>query len=450
MIENLTKAAARPLHLAAAALLLAAACTTSSDDGAGPGTGDTESTTGELTASARGVTADTIRIGFSYPDLDALAESGLVKVSHGPYGEIVDALVDDINAQGGVNGRKLEVSIEKFSVLTAEEQLAACAKLTEDDEVFAVLGGFIGDNNLCVAQQHSTTLISGYGSGFNSVELAKARAPWVTWNASDDRAIEALVRVLDDQGRLEGKTIGVYGALASSEPLIDLTVTALEAAGYTVEETAINDAPATDGQAASSQDEVIAARFQDQGIDLVIVLIGYPPGANFDAADYHPEFYSPQTGSTAAGAFTNPYGEFPLVAGLSASGDPDEGYDTPEMQRCRDVWKRASGRDIKPASEELRDGESSGFTAMLTACTSLRIFVEAAEAAGPNLTPETWMQGLESLGTIALPSVPAASFGPGKPDGQDTFQLAVFNPEWTPDSDVPQFLPEGDPITFTG
>src|SRR5690349_24160641 len=44
------------------------------------------------TATARGVTADTITIGFAYPDLDALTKTSFVRISHGPYDPIVRAL----------------------------------------------------------------------------------------------------------------------------------------------------------------------------------------------------------------------------------------------------------------------------------------------------------------------------------------------------------------------
>jgi hypothetical protein len=427
------------------ACVVGAACTTSSDDeqASAPSAG------GELTASARGVTADTIQIGLTYPDLEALAKTGLIKVDNGPYDEIGKILVDDINAQGGVGGRKLELAIAGYSVLENADQLAACAKVTEDEKSFAVLGGFIGDTNLCVTEQHSTILISGYGSGFNNIALEKARAPWATWNASDERAVKALVQILHEQGRLEGKTIGVYGTLSASKPLIDLTVSELENAGYTAKETAINDAPASDTQAFAAQDKVIGNRFKDQGIDTVFVLVTVPPGTNFDAIDYYPDFYSPQTSLVAPGAFTNPYDKFPFIGALAANSNSDAAFDTESMRHCREVYKTATGKEIKPPSVEMREGKSSGWAAMATTCAALQIFTTAAEAAGPNLTPETWKAALEAIGPIELSTTRTASFAPGKPDAQDGFQLMQFNREWKPNEGIQQFMPIGEPITLT-
>src|ERR1041385_3504138 len=101
--------------VAAALAIVAAACSTSSSPQSGGSTAATGGgmTSAKLTASAKGVTADTIKVAFTYPDLETLAKSGIVKVSHGSYPDAIKALADDINANGGINGRKLEVIPEK-------------------------------------------------------------------------------------------------------------------------------------------------------------------------------------------------------------------------------------------------------------------------------------------------------------------------------------------------
>ena len=164
--------------------VLAASCTTSRKTSTNAGdTGNTGSVPGG--ATAQGVTASTIKVGFSYIDLATLAKSGIIKVDHGPYEQIAKVLVDDINARGGINGRKLVLVTAKYSPIGNEEQLAACTKLTQDDKVFAVLDGLLGDNNLCITQQHSTILVGQ--TGLNAARLAKARAPWATYQQSDER-----------------------------------------------------------------------------------------------------------------------------------------------------------------------------------------------------------------------------------------------------------------------
>jgi hypothetical protein len=433
-------------------IVLAVGASACSSSGSGKATGTTSGSSGstKLTASARGVTASTIKIGLSYPDLAALAKAGYINIDNGDYPSIAKALVDDINAHGGVDGRKLELFLGKYSVIGNTDQLAACTKLTQDDQVFMILGGFIGDNNLCAIQQYSTPEIFGYGAGFNQITLAKARAPFTTFEASDERSTEALVKLLADQGTLKGKTIGVYGTLSASKPLIDLTVKDLKAAGFNVKDTAINDAPATDSQAFAAQDKVIGSRFQNEGVNLVFVQVTVPPGGNWDLIGYYPAMYTPQSSLVNTGALMGyPYGKFPVVGSLQPTSDPNLGYDTPAMKHCREVYKAATGKTILTPTQEEQQGKSSGFQGMSTTCAELQMFVAGADAAGADLTPETWLKGLESVGKIELAASPEASFGPNKPDGQDGFQLVKFNPAWTAKSGVAQFIPVGKSITLT-
>jgi ABC-type branched-subunit amino acid transport system substrate-binding protein len=445
-----------PFRARCAAAILAigavgvAACSTLSSpksSGGSPSSGG-GSTAAGLTASATGVTGSEIKIGFTHPDFAALAKTGLITLDPGPYDEMMQALVNDVNASGGVNGRTLNLINAKYSVIGATEQLATCTKLTEDDKVFMILGGFIADNNLCAIQQHATPVIYAYGTGFNQIILGKAKAPFVTWLASDERSTTALVKLLDQQGRLKGKTIGVYSVQAASKQLVDLAVSTLKDAGYTVKDTALNDVDASDAQAFNAQDKVIGTRFKDDGIDTVIVQGTVPPGANWDQIGYYPSFYAPQFGNVTAGAYTNPYSKFPIVAGLEPSADIDLGYDTPSMRHCRDVWQKATGKVIERLTVEQQTGKATGFQAMQTACSALQLFVAAAKAAGPNLTNQSFQQGLDSLGAIVLPIAPIASFAPNKPDGQDSFQLVQLNPAWKPASSTPQFLPLGSQIVL--
>jgi ABC-type branched-subunit amino acid transport system substrate-binding protein len=434
----------RWIALAAVAALSLAACSTSSSKSTSSkntGGGGSQST-----ALGKGVSANAIKIGFSYIDLETLAKSGIIKIDNGPYEQVIKALVDDVNAQGGINGRKLQLFTAKYSPIGNADQLAACTKLTEDDGVFVVLNGLLQANNLCIVQQHATPLIGDY---VTEALRAKAKAPWVTWSASDDRTARALVTLMDQNGYLKGHKVAVYAENLVNKSLVDETVAALEAAGTPAVDTAIFEVPGADTQAASKQDKIIAQRFQNKGVDTVINVGLFTPGADWDADGFHPAMFGLSTGTLGAAAYTNPLDKFPIVAGTEASADPDAGFNTPAMARCRNIWKHATGKEIVDAAQENKLGHSTGATAMSVACAAMQIFVEAAKAAGPNLNQETFQKGVESIGPIALPTTPVASFGPAKLDGQDTFQLAKFNTAWKPNTSVQQFLPVGKPITMT-
>ncbi|HEY1737215.1 MAG TPA: hypothetical protein VGI86_00810, partial [Acidimicrobiia bacterium] len=184
-------------------------------------------------------------------------------------------------------------------------------------------------------------------------------------------------------------------------------------------------------------------------VDTVIVVGGTVPGTNFDAVGFHPSFYLPSSILITPSAYTNPLQKFPIVAGPAPSADPNAGFNTPAMQHCRDVYKQATGITIRTPAEDSAAGKSSGAAGMLYACSSLQIFVEAARRAGRNLNNETFEKGLEAIGKIAEPLAPVASFGPNKPDGQDSFVMVKQDPTWKPGSTKPEFIPIGQPITLT-
>ncbi len=90
--------------------LIAAACSgNDSGDGGSDASPGNDDGSGEPTATATGVTEDTIKLGFAYADLEALADQGFVDLDHGPYEDIMGVLVDDLNANGGVGGRQVEM-----------------------------------------------------------------------------------------------------------------------------------------------------------------------------------------------------------------------------------------------------------------------------------------------------------------------------------------------------
>jgi ABC-type branched-subunit amino acid transport system substrate-binding protein len=430
------------------AISSAAACTTSSSSSSSSKpSGSGATTPGARTASATGVTADAIKIGFTYPDLAALAATGLIKADDGPYDKMMQALVDDVNTNGGVDGRKLVLAAQGFSVTDPVKSLATCSKMTEDDKVFAVLGVFSDSAAaLCVVQQHATTLVGGYGLPYDDALLAKARAPWANWYAKTERSVPALVQALDKNGLLEGKTIALYGYGATGPALINIAKQALQTAGKSVAATSVINVPLTDTQAYNAQEKIIGQQFKDAHVDAVFVLGGAPPGTNFDAIGFYPEMFLPSVENVGAAAYTNPLAKFPRIVATSPSGDPNAAFDTPAMQHCRQVWKQRTGQEIV-------NGAKTGSTTDMTwvgmeyACSALQIFIAAAKAAGPSLTNVTWLHGLESIGKIAIPNAPIASFGPNKADANDNFQLEQFNRAWTPGSPVAEFIPIGQPVT---
>src|SRR5215213_7289518 len=98
---------ARAVAFVAALALLVSACTSDPDetDAGGQGvSGGTDDT--PLEGSTRGLTDDTIKIGFIGADFGALAEAGIAP-DLGDQKKTIQAFVDDINDDGGIAGRQV-------------------------------------------------------------------------------------------------------------------------------------------------------------------------------------------------------------------------------------------------------------------------------------------------------------------------------------------------------
>ena len=244
------------------------ACT-SGDDTSTKTTGSTTTSAGETTTPptgpSPGVTDDTIKIGITYTDAAALQAIGL-DYEFGDLEGAYQALIDDINDAGGIHGRKLEpvfAPIDPTSPTPAEEK---CVELTEDEDVFMVVGFFLTDAVLCPVALHETAV---QGGEMNPERLEQAKAPWITWTPDSDLP-EAALRAYDDLGELDGK-VAVF-VNARDKAVLDNQVTpVLEDLGVEPVETGIVDAPPTDQAAIKANVKTIAERFKAADADTVVL-----------------------------------------------------------------------------------------------------------------------------------------------------------------------------------
>src|SRR5437763_5567620 len=167
--------------------------------------------------SAPGVSKDEIKLGVTYVDLEAIRN--VTDISHGDYEKTYNAVIDDFNKKGGVDGRKIVPVFAKINPLGTAPAQEACLKLTEDEKVFAVVGFFYFDAPLCYVSQHDTPILGGT---MNPTYLKQAKAPWMTLESGPEvtpRAVDALVK----SGDLKGK-VGVVGVATEEKNLMDAVV----------------------------------------------------------------------------------------------------------------------------------------------------------------------------------------------------------------------------------
>jgi len=413
----------RHLTIAVAGLLLVAGCTSGDDGGSSAGTDGTvasEATAPSATFPANpradGVTEDTITLGVTYVDLEALGD--IVDIDHGDYEAAYQAVADDINAAGGINGRQIELEFAPVTPIGTDSSDAACTRLTEDLGVFAVLGFMIDDAPLCYVDLHDTPAIGGL---ITQERLDRATAPWFSNVAGAESVASRLVAAFADDGAFEGATVGVISLAADQAVMEDVTIPTLEERGIEVADQAVIDVPDNDQTAALAQVGVIAERFQAAGVDTVVTVANaaLTTAQGLENTGFRPRLLA--TGFESLAAYTNAEGGFDetvvedaLTGGYATSTAQ---YEDPLMQDCAAIVETATGETL-PDPAEVAPGDPEPFVSVFAACMQLNLFRQIAEAAGDDLDNGTFGQAGYTLGEIELPGAGGpATYGPDSLDG---------------------------------
>lgn len=419
--------------VAAVAAVMATACTAGDDSASDTSVDDTEpgSSVPVATGPAPGVTDDAIQIGVTYGDLEALAAIGL-DFDAGPAEDVYSALAADINDAGGINGRQIELTFAPVDVVQPSPGEAECVELTEDADVFAVMGFFLGDAVLCPVATHETAVIGGEQS---PARMEQAVAPWATWTPDADLAEDAL-RAYDEMGALDG-TVAVFVNARDQGILDEHVVPTLEELGVEPVEVGVVDAPANDQVALGTNVDTIAERFEASGADTVVVvgLSGSDwPTQMSDNPDYRPQllFLDVQ----APRAFLNTSGDTDtsvLDGSLAAGtyGPFQDAFDEPAMQEC---VGRLADRGIDTPSPDSTSGEPGDlpFNAAFAGCADFALLQAWFEAAGEDLNYGTLQSALDAGFDLAIPGDPTERQYGAAPDADGDPPAYLF--EWDPDA----------------
>lgn len=393
-----------------------------------------------LTDSFRGVTSEAILIGHSSIDFEKLNADFGLDLPYQNFGPPFLALVDWYNEQGGVLGRRLEVVSELFLPVGATTAEAACLKLTEDVQVFAVLNGFAGPGaeqvNTCVTELHDTILVGGLPT---PEQAAAAGGLWVSPQMSLERRNTAMVSILDQTGRIDDLSpVMIIGAHPEQQALVDGIAEDLRAAGADVPVVGVVTTTG-DQFATQAEMDVYVERARSDGV-VSILLTGEDNYRNTHLWNIAPEFvYLIGNGDRLADWQREPPDG--LQSGtmvLTARGGPSPMED-PRILHCIDVIEDALGIEVLPL-EELDEGDIQHWAGMLNACRDLAVFVQIAEAAGPDLTNESWVAALDNVPNLSVPGVEFASINSDKVDAADELFLVEY------DFDARAFIELAGPI----
>ncbi len=358
----------------------------------------------ELTATARGVTADTITLGIAITDVTVFAPVGDILPRYQP-------LVDATNAAGGIHGRQVEMVTQQWDVLDQTAFDEACVALTEDNEVFLVIGFLIsGFSNVpCYTDIHDTIVINTTLLEPDDIESSNGRL--MTTIPDQFSSLLAGLELLGPE--LSGAKVVIYSA--GSDFRAGATRDALEALGADILELTEQQIGGQDLVAAESEIDTHVERWRALGAEWIINADGSVAGslAGLQRAGLTDlNIVSPANNVEANTALGADLSVFP---NLIATGAPvqdqlaaDGLYGIPE---CLDLIREATGQDIIPFAPA---GEDQAVGGTIEICAAWDLFVTFATAAGPNLTPETFLQAGYDIGTFPMTGSPSGTFSQDK------------------------------------
>ena len=380
-----------------------------------------------LTDSFRGVTSETILIGHPTIDFEKLNADFGLDLPYQNFGPPLLALVDWYNEQGGVLGRRIEVVSELYMPVGSTTAEAVCLKMTEDQQVFAVLTGFAGPGtehvNTCITELYDTILVGG----LPTPEQAEAAGGlWVTSEMSLGRRNQAMVSILEQTGRIDDLSpFMVFGGHPEQQALADGVADALRAAGAEVPVVVVVN-NSGDQAATQAEVDVYVERARSDGVRSAI-LIGEAEFRNIHLFTTAPEIiYIMGHGDRLTDWLRQPPDGLQSGTKVFTARAGPSPMEDPRILHCIDVIEAALEIEILPP-EELEEGDIQHWAGMINACRDLSMFMQIAEAAGPDLTNESWVAALDNIPDISVPGMAFASISSSKVDAADELYLVEYD-----------------------
>ncbi|MFT5202912.1 MAG: hypothetical protein ACI9C1_002309 [Candidatus Aldehydirespiratoraceae bacterium] len=377
-------------------------------------------------ASFRGVTADTISVGVMAVEWETLAAVG-VDFGRSNSADLWEAALTAINDRGGVHGRQLVVHSEYYLPVGSASFDESCVRLTEDKEIFVVVGLQLESMALCFTELHNTASIAVAGLADPLIE--RSTAPFATLWASSATQSANTVSLAEQAGLLDDVTIGVSGATALGDLDFYSLVDAFAEAGHEVIEGLIGDT-GNDIEATGRAQDVVFERMRDAGVDLTVATTGVPLEIfNAQSAGYSTDRWlltvmlEPNALVEAGIDLQYLDGAYAIVNTAVGTTAQPAMADDPGVAQCLADLAAGSGRTV---TTELGLAVND-ITVALYACGIADLLEAALDAAGPELTNDSLQLGLESIGEIDLPGYFDARLEPGNLGAARGLLLARFD-----------------------
>ena len=377
------------------------------------------------TAGTPGVTATSIRVGIPYVDVAAVKAVG-VDIDWGSVPDAFNAVISNINAHGGINGRKIVPYIVAVDPTGTAPAATACTELTEDDTVFVAISPLMAT---CYLQDNvpvvGAVLPSANGSGV--AQDFTATPP--------DNAYDPLeLSVYDKQGVFKGKKVAVFGGNPGDQQEAQQVQSDLAKLHIRVVTTAIDSAPEGDLTASNSQVQLIAQKFQSDGVNEVVA-VGYgsatwAQGLSAIQSTYNPSWVATNESdfSGDVGADYNPIYLKNVVTSTPLT-PPEAIWQSPGTQQCVRLDRKDYPSNHINAYNATLPESAETWLGIELACTDMALFTDIAQAAGKNLTVASFVKAGYGLKNVLLPGTNSPiSFGPNRPYALGPVYMVHYDP----------------------
>ena len=395
-----------------------------------------------------GITPTTITIGVVYSSDDDAANKALGNnITTGDQQADGQAVIDDINAHGGVAGRKLKAVWYDYQATDARPYTTidseACAKFTQDNHVFAVAGDGLTDNFTACVTHAGALMANALGALIGPDKQYFEKYPYAFQLSylSQDRMMAEEVRSLVRQDYFSGwntATGNPAPAVASkigilsfdtpnwSDPLHHVMLPALAAAGHAVASADVQEVAYPQGTngigATVAQIQNAVLRFRQDGVTHVIILDGNGSMTLYALNNMRGQHYYPRLGvnsATGVQALSSQYhqdaqafngavglGWLPLLDLPPGGGDK---YLTSNTQVCIKMIEKRTGQQFTDANAA---------SVAMAYCDQIDLIADAINKAGPVPNRDTVSAAIEAMrGSFPAAGSYGLYFSPTQHDG---------------------------------
>ena len=408
--------------------------------GTGPGAGTSTTPGGSASTSPSsrsssatvrtgpGVTATSIKIGVLTFGVASASGLGFAETGLDPAQQrrSYEAYIDEINDRGGINGRRLVPVVETFDVFNPSDERRACLSLTEDHDVFAIVGNFFTQAaHLCATEEHQRVLIT-LGTTSTAETYERSRGLLFTGFTEGDRMMRNFAVELQRSGALSQHSFGIlgdegYDAGASSARILESTIRRL--GGRVGRRSHLS----ADFSVGSHQIPLEVQRMRREGVTAVL-LIANPVYSTQFVREAESQRWPVEYFTTDYAALATDVGQANMPASYEGTvnfttqrqGDTRAGVpDTREQAACVSIYERRNQENLQ------RDTTPWGIA--MGACNITRFLELGIRGAGGDVTSAGLSAAIQSLGAVPVAQWGGGHFEPGKFGFNDLIRTQIWH-----------------------